>query len=109
MRLTITLAALCIAYPAHAFDLEYPEHFDRERMRPFAKAWKAMTAFEHGQKFMDLNNADTIEYQCGPSNVPRFGGSVENMASKFLPITDYTCRISAQPCPVPVQKDYGGK
>jgi hypothetical protein len=69
------------------------------------KSWKAMVAFNAGQKFMDLNNADNIEYLCGPSSVPRFGGLVEGTAARFLPITDYTCQISAQPCLLPVKRD----
>jgi hypothetical protein len=159
-RLTLTLAALCLSYPAQAFEIEYPEHFDRKRKpevrafiqrhkpqapkvitktviveaqkpkpeprcKPYVtaigdsakseaaarlesqKAWKAMVAFNAGQKFMDLNNADNIEYLCGPSSVPRFGGLIEGAASKFLPITDFTCQISAQPCLLPVQREAG--
>lgn len=71
------------------------------------KAWKGVVQFEHGNKFLDLQNADHIEYQCGPSSVPKFGGLIENAASKFLPIESITCRLSAQPCASPVQRDDG--
>ena len=71
------------------------------------KAWKGVVQFEHGNKFLDLQNADNIEYQCGPSSVPKFGGLIENAASKFLPIESITCRLSAQPCATPVQRDNG--
>lgn len=71
------------------------------------KAWKGVVQFEHGNKYLDLQNADNIEYQCGPSSVPKFGGLIENAASKFLPIESITCRLSAQPCASPVQRDNG--
>jgi hypothetical protein len=69
------------------------------------KTWKAMVAFNAGQKFMSIDIADNVEYLCGPSNVPRFGGLVEGTASKWLPINDYTCQISAQPCLLPVKRE----
>lgn len=71
------------------------------------KSWKGVVQFEHGNKYLDLQNADSIEYQCGPSSVPKFGGLIENAASKFLPIESITCRLSAQPCASPVQRDDG--
>jgi hypothetical protein len=70
-------------------------------------AWKAAVQFEAGNRYIDLNVAETIEYLCGPSSVPAFGGKIEDVASRFLPIVSYRCRISAQPCSVPVQRDVG--
>lgn len=102
-----------------------PEKIEHARCRPYVaavgdsaksepaakleaqKAWKGVVQFEHGNKFLDLQNADNIEYQCGPSSVPKFGGLIENAASKFLPIESITCRLSAQPCATPVQRDNG--
>jgi len=72
-------------------------------------AWKATTQFMYGNMYLDLQYADNLEYQCGPSSVPKFGGLIEQAASKILPIESYRCRISAQPCAVPVVREETGK
>lgn len=162
--LTLALLAVCIASPAFAFEIEYPQpiHEKPERRAPQVRAWvqrhpspapkvitktvtvyvpdkpkldarckpsvaaigdtakseaaaklesqkqwKATAIWLYGSRYIDLNNADAIEYQCGPSSVPRAGGLVEQQASRFLPIVDYTCRITAFPCDAPVQRDAG--
>ena len=71
------------------------------------KAWKGSVQMDYGNIYMDLRHAEDITYQCGPSSVPRYGGTVEATVSKFLPIESITCRIKAQPCAVPVQRDNG--
>lgn len=71
------------------------------------KAWKGEVQWQYGNMYLDLQNAEDISYQCGPSSVPRYGGTVEATVSKFLPIESITCRVKAQPCAVPVQKDNG--
>lgn len=73
------------------------------------KSWKGVVQFEHGNKFLDLHNAQDIEYQCGPSSVPKFGGLIESTASKFLPIESITCRLSAHPCAAPIKREEDGK
>ncbi len=73
------------------------------------KAWKGVVQFELGNKFLDLNHAQDVTYQCGPSSVPKFGGLVESAVGKFLPIESITCRISAHPCAAPVQREEDGK
>jgi hypothetical protein len=71
------------------------------------KAWKGEVQWQYGNMYLDLQNAEDISYQCGPSSVPRYGGTVEATVSKFLPIESITCRVKASPCAVPVQKDNG--
>lgn len=71
------------------------------------KAWKGSVQMDYGNIYMDLRHAEDITYQCGPSSVPRYGGTVEATVSKFLPIESITCRIRAQPCAVPIQRDNG--
>lgn len=159
---TLALLAVCIASPAVAFDIEYPQPLPERvttraphqvrawkhhaptpkvvtrvivaqpalpkvdpRCKPWVaaigdsakseaaaklesqKSWKGVVQFDLGNKFLDLNNAEDIEYQCGPSSVPKYGGLVESAASRFLPIESITCRLSARPCAAPVQRDTG--
>lgn len=73
------------------------------------KMWKATVSFQFGSKFLDLANAEFIEYQCGPTTVPSFGGRIENAIGKVLPITNFTCTVSAQACAPSIIKDHGGK
>lgn len=71
------------------------------------KGWKGAVQMDYGNLYMDLRHAEDITYQCGPSSVPRYGGTVEATVSKFLPIESVTCKIRAQPCASPVQRDDG--
>lgn len=102
-----------------------PEKIEHARCKPYVKAtgdfaksegaaklesqksWKGSVQQEYGNIYMALEHAEDITYQCGPSSVPRYGGTVEATVSKFLPIESYTCTIRAQPCAVPVQRDNG--
>lgn len=160
---TLALLAVCSAFPAQAFQPEYPEQFfdhpvaqrkpqvrawvhrptpppkitrnvvgtveakpkGDPRCKPWIsaigdsakseaaakleaqKSWKGVVQFEMGNKYLDLANAEDLEFQCGPSSVPRFGGLVESAASKFLPIESMTCKLSARPCTAPIQRDVG--
>lgn len=71
------------------------------------KSWKGSVQQKYGNIYMALEHAEDTTYQCGPSSVPRYGGTVEATVSKFLPIESYTCTIRAQPCAVPIQRDNG--
>lgn len=71
------------------------------------KAIKARIQWEYGNKFLALEHGEDLEYQCGPSSVPRFGGLAEQAASRFLPLESITCKITVRPCEAPVQRDAG--
>jgi hypothetical protein len=73
------------------------------------KAWKASVQFNHGNKFLDPAAVDGIDYQCAPASVPFFGGRIENVVGKILPVQSYVCKVSAAPCEASVSREYGGK
>lgn len=83
--------------------------FDTSARLEAMAAWKAAVQFEHGNKYTSLDHAENVEFQCGPASVPKFGGWFEAQGMKILPIESYRCRISAQPCAVPVVKEEMGK
>lgn len=73
------------------------------------KSLKAAIQFNHGNKFLSVEAMDDIEYQCAPSTVPFFGGRIENVVGKVLPVQSYVCKVSAAPCEASVTREYGGK
>ena len=73
------------------------------------KNWKQEVRFLYGERFLDLGTAQRLEYQCGPSSVPALGGKVEEFAGRFLPLEEVRCRIFAQPCAAPIQREDDGK
>lgn len=52
------------------------------------KAWMQTARWKYGERFMDRQNADNIDYECGRSSVGSVAGQVF-----------YRCSLKARPCP----------
>lgn len=57
------------------------------------KAWMQTARWQHGERFMARENAESVAYECGRSSVGSVAGQVF-----------YRCRISARPCRPQSQK-----
>ncbi len=73
------------------------------------KAIKSQIQFELGNRYMDIDAASALEYQCAPAAPPFAGGRIENAVGKMLPIQTYVCKITIAPCEATVQREYPGK